>query len=104
MQQNNLEQRPLEDLLSLLNHREMEVRWMAARVLSEHGADAVEPLLSRLYDDDSGVRVLSIWALGRIGDCRALVPISRTIHDEDALISMASEGALSRMLRCKTIH
>ena len=88
-----------DDLLPLLRDQEIEVRWRAASALSACGAAAVDPLLKHLYDDDRNVRILSIWALGRIGDPRASGPISRSLYDEDALVRMASEGALSRIMQ-----
>ena len=89
----------LNELLKRLRHQEIEMRWRAARALGSHGKNAVEPLLVRLYDDDHNVRMLSIWSLGRIGDKRAIGPISRSLHDTDTMIQIASEGALSRLQR-----
>lgn len=88
---------PVNELLSLMRHREVEIRWKAARALGGAGTGAVEPLLSQLYDDDPGVRILTIWALGRIRDNRAVEPITRSLHDENFIVRMASEGALSRI-------
>jgi len=87
----------MDELLMLFRHKELDTQWRAARVMSKYGQEAVEPLLKQLYDEDDGVRILSIWTLGRIGDERAIGPISRSLHDEDSLIRMASEGALSRL-------
>lgn len=95
----DVENLPMDELLRLLRHQEIEMRWRAARALGSHGNDAVEPLLLRLYDDDHNVRMLSIWSLGRIGDKRAIGPISRSRHDADTMIQIACEGALSRLER-----
>jgi HEAT repeat protein len=90
---------PMNTLLFLFRHREIETRWKAAASISKYGAKAVEPLLNYLYDADQNVRILSIWALGRIGNERAIGPISRSLHDDDDIIRIASEGALSRIRR-----
>jgi HEAT repeat protein len=95
----DIENLPIDDLLLLLRHNEIEMQWRAARALGRYGQEAVEKLLMRLYDDDHNVRMLSIWTLGRIGDERAIVPLSRVLHEEDFLIQMACEGALSRLNR-----
>jgi bilin biosynthesis protein len=89
----------LNKLFLLLRHRDIETRWKAAVSISRCGSKAVEPLLMHMYDDDPNIRILSIWALGRIRDGRAIGPISRSIHDENELIRLASEGALSRIIR-----
>jgi HEAT repeat protein len=93
---NNL---PMEELLLFFHHREIDMRWKAAVSISRYGVAAVVPLLKLLYDDDQNVRILSIWALGRIGDARAIGPISQALFDDNDLIRMAGEGALSRLNR-----
>jgi HEAT repeat protein len=89
----------MDELVSLLSHRDTETRWKAACALGECGDAALEPLLKKLYDDDPNVRVLSIWALGKSGNPRALGYLERFVHDENLLIAMASEGAISRLSR-----
>jgi HEAT repeat protein len=89
----------MNKLLLLFHHREIDIRWKAAVSISRYGARAVEPLLKQIYDDDQNVRILSIWALGRIGDERAISPITRSLREDNDLIRMASEGALSRLNR-----
>lgn len=89
----------MEEMLVLLRHHDIEIQWMAARALIKYGKEASRPLLLRMYEDDQNVRILSIWALGRTGDTRAIAPIMRALHDDDAVIRMASEGALSRLMR-----
>ncbi len=88
-----------DELVSLLSHRDTEIRWKAACALGECGDAALEPLLKKIYDDDPNVRVLSIWALGKSGNPRAAGHLERFVHDENFLIAMASEGAISRLSR-----
>jgi len=47
---------------------------------------AVEPLIDALWDDDAQVRAKAAWALGMLGDPRALVPLQKLyrIEREDA--------------------
>ena len=47
---------------------------------------AVDPLIDTLWDDDSRVRLKAAWALGQIGDQRAIRPLQR-------LYRMENEGA-----------
>jgi HEAT repeat protein len=51
----------------------------------------------KLFDDDQNVRVLAIWALGKIGDARAIGPISRAADRDQGPVGLAAEGALSRI-------
>ncbi|NYT21706.1 MAG: HEAT repeat domain-containing protein [Methanomicrobiales archaeon] len=89
----------IDELVTLLSHRDTDIRWKAACALGACGDAAFEPLLKKLYDEDPNVRVLSIWALGRIGNSKAAGYLERFLHDEDSLIAIASEGALSRLSR-----
>lgn len=89
----------IDELVTLLSHHETDIRWKAACALGAYGDAAVEPLLRKLYDDDPGVRVLSIWALGRTGNREAAGHLRRFIHDDNFFIATASEGAISRLSR-----
>lgn len=88
---------PVPDLLRLLADPDIDVRWRAAITLSRQGPEAVEPLMRKLFEDDRNVRILAIWALGRLGDSRAVPSISRALEDESEPVRLAAEGALSRI-------
>lgn len=96
---NHNEDPSLKELLLLFRHRDIETRWRAASAICRCGNKAVEPLMMSIYDNDQSVRILAIWALGKIGDKRAVGMISRSLHDDNDLVQMASEGALSRLNR-----
>jgi HEAT repeat protein len=83
----------------LLARSDIDDRWSAAARLGRAGPAAVDPLLMKICDDDQNVRVLAIWALGRIGDARAIGPISRSAEGDEGPVSLAAEGALSRLQR-----
>jgi HEAT repeat protein len=87
----------IHDLLTLLSESNIDSRWRAAAALGRAGSQAVDPLLKKLFDDDENVRVLAIWALGRIGDSRAIDPIARTADCDSGPVALAAEGALSRI-------
>ncbi len=44
---------------------------------------AVDPLIETLWDDDSRVRLKAAWALGQIGDMRAIPPLRRLYRMEN---------------------
>jgi len=46
-------------------------------------AAAVEPLIDTLWDDDYRVRLKAAWALGQIGDIRAIPPLRRLYRMEN---------------------
>jgi len=89
----------IEHLCSLLKVGDVDTRWKAARSLADFGDAALHPLLARIYDDDDNVRLLAIWALGRMGNQMATEPISRSLNDENIMVQMACEGAMTRLMR-----
>jgi len=89
----------IPDLLALLSESNIDTRWRAAAALSRAGPQAVDPLMKKLFDDDENVRVLAIWALGRLGDKRAIDQIARYAEIDKGPVTLAAEGALSRMRR-----
>ena len=99
MSKSNSDQDRVEYLISLLRVSDIDTQWKAARTLADLGENALSPLLARIYDDDDNVRLLSIWALGRMGDQRAAESVSRFKHDDNHFVKMASEGAISRLSR-----
>lgn len=89
----------IPDLLALLSKSNIDTRWRAASALSRAGPQAVDPLMKKLFDDDENVRILAIWALGRLGDSRAMAQIARYAEIGKGPVALAAEGALSRMRR-----
>ena len=51
----------------------------------------------QLKDPSAGVRANSAWALGRIGDGRAVPPVTRALTDNYAVVRQAAAGALGQM-------
>lgn len=84
-------------LVRQLQHGEIDRRWHAARILGEQGETSVDYLLVLLYNDDPGVRILALWALGRTRSVRAVTQIKRMLEDEEPDVRIAGEGALQRI-------
>ena len=63
-------------------------RRAAADALAMIGEPAVEPLIAALEKKDANLRQLAAWALGQIGDTRAVEPLipvlSSRYHDRAA--------------------
>ncbi|MBP1929122.1 HEAT repeat protein [Methanolinea mesophila] len=57
-------------------------RWRAIEVLARTGDErSIEPVIAALQDEDWRVRQKAAWALGYLGDPRALKPLQRALGD-----------------------
>lgn len=80
------------------NHKaEIEIRHAAARALVEIGAPTVEPLLVALRNEDMSVRYRAAYALGDIGDPRAVEPLIAALKDKKWDVRRAAATALGKM-------
>ncbi len=69
----------------------------AMLALTDIGGPAVEPLVGSLENDDPGVRMMAVAALGRIRDSRAVGPLIEVLeNDEDSLVRAAAVDALRK--------
>jgi len=57
----------------------------------------VDGLIQALEDDDVFVRVRAARALGKIGDARAVEPLTRALKDKEFIVQIAVEGALAKI-------
>ncbi len=87
-------QNRVKELIGDLSHRNEDIRWAAASALAQIGAPAVEPLMAALDNKDSVVRLRAAWALGRIGDERAVKKLILTLQDGDWSVRMRAADAL----------
>lgn len=75
------------------------MRAEAARACGELEAKKAEPdLLELLLDDDQGVRLAAIFALGRLGGPRVREALRALTESEDAVEAEAADTALEEML------
>lgn len=58
------------------------VRRAAAEFLAKGGAEAVEPLITALKDEDAEVRTNAAKALGEIDDKQAIDPLKKALSKE----------------------
>lgn len=89
------------ELVPLLEDADPEIRAQGAKVLGDVAfAQAREPLLELLKDDNARVRFFATQALGRIGnpdDQPAVVSMLEANNDEDAYLRHGGAIALARM-------
>ncbi|GBC77852.1 Phycocyanobilin lyase subunit alpha [bacterium HR08] len=75
-----------------------EIRQQIARALGEIGsAEAVEPLIQALRDEDWWVRTAAAKALGQIGDARAVEPLIQALRDKGKWVRTAAAKALGQI-------
>jgi HEAT repeat protein len=87
----------LAHYLQMLSDDNVANRWKAAdslgRLKDSRGTD---PLIDALFDEDARVRVKVAWALGSIGDPRALAPLRQLYRierqDQQEIIEEAIES------------
>jgi HEAT repeat protein len=69
-----------------------------------YGSEAVRPLIDALNNEEPNVRLLAAWALGKLNDERAVLPLIFTLEDEtDLNVQNFVEGSFEDMLEaCKS--
>lgn len=86
-----LQHATVEQVIHLLKHPDDRVRSRAARRLSEMRASAKHStpyLIDLLSDPNRDVRIEAAYALGSVGDDAALVPLIRTLMDDDRKVRL----------------
>ena len=100
------DQRAVEPLIQALRDEYWYVREAAAEALekiepewykTEAAKKQVPEFINALMDKDSGVRKAAAYALGNIGDQRAVEPLIRTLRDEYWYVREAAAEALEKI-------
>jgi HEAT repeat protein len=65
--------------------------------LAKLGPSAVPRLIRALRDNDCMARSVAAWALGKLGDRRAVEPLKELLGDGNADIRKAAAEALKRL-------
>lgn len=84
-------------LLESLRDNDIFLRAAITGALIQIGAPAVPGLIRALFDDNRAVRRAAAKALGKIGDERAVAPLSVSLKDGDEGVRKFSEEALRRI-------
>lgn len=90
--------RAIDPLVEALADDSPQVAGWASGALVRFGAEAVDPLLAALADVNGPARARVIWALGSLGDARA-IPALQHVHadDPDSALRAAAAKALERL-------
>ena len=92
----------IKDLIKALGDKEFEVGMAAAVALGKMGPRAVESLIKTLRDKelDLEVRKKAAFALGEIGDPRAVEPLKKAMSpDEHFGLYREAKQALEKILK-----
>jgi len=73
----------------------------AAEALGEIGELAVEPLIEALKGEGIRVRWDAAWALGMIGDARAIEALTQALEDKSQALQIVAKLALVEILQRK---
>src|SRR5512136_2608782 len=86
-------------LVQALKHeKDGLIKYNAALALSKIGPAAMDPLLESVDCDDADVRLEAVWALGEIGDERAVEPLVEALKDEDWYVRKQAATSLCSLM------
>ena len=89
--------RRIEQLIANLGCRDQRAALRAEGRLIKIGSVAVEALMVATFSEDAQVRFRSVWALGKIGDPRALTVIAALTEDRDARVAYDAATVLAEL-------
>ncbi len=96
----------VQGLIKALDHeQDWLVRKAAAEAIGQIGdAQAVEPLVAALKDEENSVRRAAVMALGRIGDAQAVEPLVTALKDKDLSVRTRAVEALGRIADVRVVE
>jgi bilin biosynthesis protein len=89
--------RAVDSLVATLEDEHRNVRMMAAWSLAQIGEPAVKPLINVLRMGRSSARGDVAWALGKIGDQRAVEPLIHAMQEEEPTLQSDAAQALAKI-------
>jgi len=91
------DERAIQPMIQALKSGDPELRADLAYSLGMMGEPAVEPLIQVLGDEDPYVRVRAAEALGRIGDERAIGPLTEALDDDFERVRIFAKKGLEKI-------
>lgn len=80
------------EALEALGHQDLEFSTVVA-----DEKDPVESKIAKLSDKDPEVRRYTAWALGLVGDGRAIQPLEKLLEDSDPRVREAARDSLEKI-------
>ena len=88
----------IPDLIGRLEDQDNEVRYQAAAILGDIGAQSsIHGLIKLLKDRDSRVRIGAVEALGKLEAKDAVANLKKTLLDEEPIVRAYAASALKRI-------
>ncbi|NOR47549.1 MAG: HEAT repeat domain-containing protein [Methanosarcinaceae archaeon] len=87
----------IESLIQDLADQNVSVKVNAVKTLVDMGEPVVEPLIQALMDNNPEVRENAAYALGKIGDERAIDPLIEVLADEQLEVQKAAIDGLANI-------
>jgi HEAT repeat protein len=102
------DERALKPILKSLEDEDTDVKRQSIHALEKMKKSAFKPLLKKLYDVNWQNRAMAAEALGRIGDKRAVEPLSKAlsnsrVRDENRYVRGKAAEALGRIGSAKAV-
>lgn len=83
-----------EDFDNLLYSTKFHAAKSLGQLKDKRGSDF---LLKILQDSESHLKTITVWALGEVGDMKAIEPLSQLLEDEDNSVREAVKEALLKL-------
>jgi HEAT repeat protein len=88
----------IPNLIGRLEDQDNEVRYQAAAILGDIGAQSsIQGLIKLLKDRDSRVRIGAVEALGKLEAKDAVANLKKTLLDEEPIVRAYAASALKRI-------
>jgi HEAT repeat protein len=84
-------------LIPLIGSEDIVIRNLAMDILVNMGADAVDPAIRVLHDEDGDVRKFGADILGMVGDPRGAEPLCKALWDPDQNVAYSAAEALGKI-------
>ncbi len=87
-------ERAVESLINLFQAEEKGVAWEVAKALANIGGDQILKALLIILKENKKLRECAIWALGKIGEERAVEGLFAALKDDDKFVRRSAARAL----------
>ena len=93
------DEKAIKPLILTLSDNNKLVRREASTSLSRMGDATVDPLIEELKNPDWRVRGAAAWALGNLGEKRAIAPLEELLDDESGYVKSGAQSAIATLNR-----
>ncbi|MDR2874265.1 MAG: HEAT repeat domain-containing protein [Methanobrevibacter sp.] len=91
------DEKAIDPLITTLSSPHKLLRREASTSLIKIGNSSVDPLINILTNEDWKIRGAAAWALGSLGDKRAIEPLKNLIDDESGFVKSGVKKSLETL-------